>query len=89
VERRDFRWKNVKKTQKDRVIYLTPAFQEMVESEIAKRGGADLPDDPPLDLDGEQPGEPDDDAAGIAAGGEMVRGEQVRPRQGDVLQLPA
>lgn len=35
----DFRWKNAKKTQKDRVIYLTPALQGMVEEEIAKRGG--------------------------------------------------
>ena len=35
----DFRWKNAKKTQKDRVVYLTPALQEMVEGEIAARGG--------------------------------------------------
>ncbi len=35
----DYRWKNAKKTQKDRVIYLTPDLQQMVEEEIEKRDG--------------------------------------------------
>jgi integrase len=32
-----YRWKNAKKTKRDRVIYLTPELQAMIEGEAAKR----------------------------------------------------
>jgi integrase len=34
-----FRWKNAKKSKRDRVIYLTPELQALVEREIEKRPG--------------------------------------------------
>jgi len=35
----EYRWKCAKKTKRDRVIYLTPELQELVEAEIAARKG--------------------------------------------------
>jgi integrase len=35
----EYRWKSGKKTKRDRVIYLTPDLQALVEEEIARRGG--------------------------------------------------
>jgi integrase len=34
-----WRWKNAKKSKRDRVVYLTPDLQALVEAEIAKRPG--------------------------------------------------
>jgi integrase len=35
----EYRWKCGRKTKRDRVIYLTPDLQALVEGEIARRGG--------------------------------------------------
>jgi integrase len=35
----EYRWKSGKKTKRDRVIYLPPDLQALVEEEIVKRGG--------------------------------------------------
>lgn len=35
----EWRWKNAKKTKRDRVIYLSPPLQHLVEDEIRARGG--------------------------------------------------
>lgn len=35
----EYRWKAGKKTKRDRVVYLTPELQAMVEEEIRSRGG--------------------------------------------------
>jgi integrase len=36
----EYRWKTAKKTKRDRVIYLTPDLQTLVEGEIESRGGS-------------------------------------------------
>jgi integrase len=35
----EYRWKTAMKSKRDRVIYLTPGLKDMVEGEIAARGG--------------------------------------------------
>jgi integrase len=36
----EYRWKTAKKTKRDRVIYLSPELQALVEEEVKARGGA-------------------------------------------------